>query len=185
VGENMKNHPGVFFANLKKVLPKKGLPSQHNDQMDSHLFGFVQNAMDLLCLQFSFFRVVPCIAAITMKIAPHGGTDEHGPGRVKSCSRCKILSSVRSLQKLVDQEMNQLLALFEIGFAEDSPRNFEGGVVSLEESSNPFNFHTIRILLGNLFSKASEADEILFRTAGKQRKSQGHELDERYSFQTR
>ena len=79
--------------------------------------------------------------------------------------------------------MNQLLALFEIGFAEDSPRNFEGGVVSLEEFSNPFNFHTIRILLGNLFSKASEADGILFRTAGKQRKTERCKFDERISFQ--
>jgi len=58
--------------------------------------------------------------------------------------------------------MDECLALFQIGFTEDSPSNFEGGVVPLEEFSNPFNFHTIRILLGNLFSKASEADEIFF-----------------------
>jgi hypothetical protein len=50
MGEDMKKHPGMFPANIEKVISKKWLSPEDNDQMDPHLFGLVKNSMNLFRL---------------------------------------------------------------------------------------------------------------------------------------
>jgi hypothetical protein len=95
VGEDMEERLRMSFANIEEVVSEKRLSSENDNQMDSHLLGFINDAVYLLAFQFPFFGVIPCITTITVEITTHRGADEDGSRRIKPCLLGKLFSPIR------------------------------------------------------------------------------------------
>ena len=158
---DLKKRIRVGLKEVEEILSDKRLPSGHHDQMDSDLFALFHQPIEHLVRKFSLRRVGPRITSIATQIAPHGGTDQHGIGRVKSPLLFDGLSAVGPHEELIDDQVgDDLFPVMGMGLIEEPSCNGESRMVGLKESADPSDLLLIGFLLRNLFCQVGETDQV-------------------------
>jgi len=123
------------------VLQKEGFTTGNSDEIDAHLFGFVEDPVQGLEAQFLSLLVTAGITAETLEVATHGRADNQESWWIVSSRLfCKGFPFIGSYQELVDDvTLDDGSAVVRIESTKDFLGNFQSGVSLVKKVTDPTN----------------------------------------------
>jgi hypothetical protein len=152
---NQEGHIIVLFEDIEYVLVREGFTTGNGDEIDAHLFGFVEDPVYSLETQFLSLLVTTGIAAETLEVATHGWADnQESRWIVSSRLFCKGFTFIGSHQELVDDvALDDGPAVVRIESTKDFFGNFQGGVSLVKKVADPANPANVVVSLAKFLGK--------------------------------